>query len=388
MNQVSTVGLDLAKHIFQLHGADSAGAVVFRKKLRRGQLLAFLATLPPCTVALEACGSAHYWGREITKLGHTVKLIAPAYVKPFVKRQKNDRADAEAICEAAQRPTMRFVALKSANQQAAAVVFRTRDLLVRQRTQTINALRGHLTEFGVIAAKGPVHTSRRIAAQEDPASDLPQAARAILAVLVEELRSLDERVAVLDREIARHAKENSVARRLMTIPGIGAVTAAALTALAPPAETFRRGRDFAAWLGLTPVQRSSGGKERLGKTSKMGERSLRRLLIIGASAVARWAARKGVPAGSFRLARGWGACSPASHPCWCGWRWPTRWPAWSGPFSPRVGSIELRSWRRHKRRHGREAVEGVEGQRKGMALQSRDGVGKTSVQHRTLSTRP
>src|SRR5215203_520176 len=293
MNQVSTVGLDLAKHIFQLHGADSAGAVVFRKKLRRGQLLAFLATLPPCTVALEACGSAHYWGREITKLGHTVKLIAPAYVKPFVKRQKNDMADAEAICEAAQRPTMRFVALKSASQQAAAVVFRTRDLLVRQRTQAINALRGHLAEFGVIAAKGPVHTSKLIAALEDPASDLPQAARAILAILVEQLRSLDERVAVLDREIARHTKENAVARRPMTIPGIGAVTAAALTALAPPAETFRRGRDFAAWLGLTPVQRSSGGKERLGRTSKRGERALRRLLIIGASAVARWAARKG-----------------------------------------------------------------------------------------------
>src|SRR4051812_4304997 len=207
-------------------------------------------------------------------------------------------ADAEAICEAAQRPTMRFVAVKSEQAQAAAVVFRTRDLLVRQRTQAINALRGHLAEFGVIAAKGPVHTSKLIAALEDPASDLPQAARAILAVLVEELRSLDERVAVLDREIARHAKENAVARRLMTIPGIGAVTAA-LTALTPPAHTFRRGRDFAAWLGLTPVQRSSGGKERLGKTSKMGERSLRRLLIIGASAVARWAARKGVPAGSW-----------------------------------------------------------------------------------------
>src|SRR3954467_10081630 len=200
MNQVSTVGLDLAKYIFQLHGADSAGAVVFRKKLRRGQLLAFLATLPPCTVAMEACTSAHYWGREIAKLGHTVTLIAPAYVKPFVKRQKNDRADAEAICEAAQRPTMRFVAVKSEQAQAAGVVFRTRDLLVRQRTQAINALRGHLAEFGVIAAKGPVHTAKLIAALEDPASDLPQAARAILAVLVEELRSLDERVAVLDRE--------------------------------------------------------------------------------------------------------------------------------------------------------------------------------------------
>jgi transposase len=301
-------------------------------------------------VAMEACGSAHYWGREIAKLGHTVKLIAPAYVKPFVKRQKNDMADAEAICEAAQRPTMRFVALKSANQQAAAVVFRTRDLLVRQRTQAINALRGHLTEFGVIAAKGPVHTSKLIAALEDPASDLPQAARAILAVLVEELRSLDERVAVLDREIARHAKENAVARRLMTIPGIGAVTAAALTTLAPPADTFRCGRDFAAWLGLTPVQRSSGGKERLGKTSKMGERSLRRLLIIGASAVARWAARKGVPAGSWL-----GRMLARKPPMLGGSRWPTRWPASSGRCWPRVGFIELRL-RRCRRRHDREAV--------------------------------
>src|SRR6201746_2956797 len=172
---------------------------------------------------------------------------------------------------------MRFVALKSANQQADAVVFRTRDLLVRGRTQTINGLRGHLAEFGVIAAKGPVHTCKLIAAIEDPASDLPQAARGILAVLVEELRSLDARVAELDREIARHATENAVARRLMTIPGIGAVTAAALTALAPPAETFQRGRDFAAWLGLTPVQRSSGGKERLRPTTHKGGGSARRL---------------------------------------------------------------------------------------------------------------
>jgi len=299
VNQVSSIGLDLAKHIFRVHGADSAGCVVLRKKLRRGEVLSFLATLPPCGVAMEACGSAHYWGREIAKLGHTVRLIAPAYVKPFVKRQKNDAADAEAICEAAQRPTMRFVAVKSEQVQAASLVFRTRDLLVRQRTQVINALRGHLAEFGVIAAKGPVHAFKLIATIEDPASDLPQAARAILTVLVEELRSLDERIAVLDREIARHAKENAVARRLMTIPGIGAVTAAALTALAPPAKTFRRGRDFAAWLGLTPVQRSSGGKERLGRTSKRGERTLRRLLIIGASAVARWASRKGVPADSW-----------------------------------------------------------------------------------------
>src|SRR3954463_16058639 len=227
MNQVSTVGLDLAKYIFQLHGADSAGAVVFRKKLRRGQLLAFLATLPPCTVAMEACASAHYWGREIAKLGHTVKLIAPASGKPFVKRQKNDMADAEAICEAAQRPTMRFLAVKSEQAQAAAVVFRTRDLLVRQRTQAINALRGHLAEFGIIAAKGPLHVPKLIALMDDPTSDLPHAARVILGILVQELHALNERIAMLDREIARQAKENAVARRLMTIPGIGAVTAAA-----------------------------------------------------------------------------------------------------------------------------------------------------------------
>jgi transposase len=299
VEEVSTVGLDLAKHVFQVHGADSAGVVVVRRKLRRGQILSFFAALPPCTVAMEACAGAHYWGREITRLGHQVRLIAPAYVKPFVKRQKNDSADAEAICEAAQRPTMRFVAVKSEEAQAAVVVFRTRDLLVRQRTQTINALRGHLAEFGVIAARGPFHVSRLVHAVEDPASDLPKAARVILAVLIEELRSLDQRIAVLDDEIARQAKENAVARRLMTIPGIGRVTAAALVALAPSAETFRRGRDFAAWLGLTPLQQSSGGKERLGRTSKMGERTLRRLLIIGASAVASWASRKGVPPGSW-----------------------------------------------------------------------------------------
>jgi transposase len=299
MENVSTVGLDLAKHVFQVHGADGSGAVVFRRKLRRGQVLSFFGSLPPCTVAMEACAGAHHWAREIARLGHQVRLIAPAYVKPFVKRQKNDAVDAEAICEAAQRPTMRFVAVKSEETQAAAIVFRTRDLLVRQRTQTINALRGHLAEFRVIAARGPFHVSQLVEVVEDPACDLPQVARSILAVLIEELRSLDERLAVLDGEIARQAKQNVMARRLTTIPGIGSVTAAALVALAPSPDRFRRGRDFAAWLGLTPLQQSSGGKERLGRTSKMGKRTLRRLLIIGASAVASWASRKGVPADSW-----------------------------------------------------------------------------------------
>src|SRR3954452_3321600 len=198
MNQVSTVGLDLAKYLFQLHGADSAGAVVFRKKLRRGQLLAFLATLPPCTVAMEACASAHYWGREIAKLGHTVKLIAPAYVKPFVKRQTNDMADAEAICEAAQSPTMRSVAPKSERTQAAALIFRARDLLVRQRTQVINALRGHLAEFGIVVAKGPAHVPQLVQAVENPDEPLPEIARPILQILIDTLPRLDEQIALLD----------------------------------------------------------------------------------------------------------------------------------------------------------------------------------------------
>jgi transposase len=299
MNKSSTIGLDLAKQVFQVHGADATGAVVFRKRLRRTAVLQFFAAQAPCRVAMEACASSHYWGRELSRIGHEVRLIPPAYVKPFVKRQKSDAADAEAICEASQRPTMRFVQIKSEVAQAAAVVFRARDLLVRQRTQIINALRGHLAEFGLVVAKGPAHVGRLVAQVEDYAPSLPQAVRPILGVLIEALHSLDEKIAVLDAEISRRSEEDEDARRLKTIPGIGPVTAAAISALAPPAQTFARGRDFAAWLGLTPLQRSTGGKQRLGKTSKLGERTLRRLLIIGASAVVRWAARKGAPAGSW-----------------------------------------------------------------------------------------
>jgi transposase len=302
MEEVSTIGLDLAKRIFQVHGADASGRTVFGKTLRRGQLLAFFAAQRPCVVAMEACGSAHYWGREIGKLGHEVRLIAPCYVKPFVKRQKNDAADAEAICEAAQRPTMRFVAVRSEEAQAAALVFRTRDLLVRQRTQTINALRGHLAEFGLVAPSGTSHVPTLIAQLEAPGAHLPDAARAMLDALVATMRALDRQIAMLDREITRRARSDAAARRLMTVPGIGPITATALTALAPPPDVFGRGRDFAAWLGLTPLQKSTGGKQRLGRITKMGERSLRRLLIIGASAVVSQAVRRGAPAGSW-LAR-------------------------------------------------------------------------------------
>ena len=253
-------------------------------------------------VALEACGGAHYWARELGKLGHTGRLIPPAYVKPFVKRQKNDMAEAEAICEAAQRPGMRFVPVKDETQQANGVVFRARDLLVRQRTQCINALRGHLAEYGHVVPQGPAHVDGLVALVEDPNSAVPESARGILQVLIRTLEELGTQLEELDAEITRRAKADPVARRLMTIPGIGPVAATAIIALVPAPEGFRAGRDFAAWLGLTPLQKSTGGKRRLGAISKMGERTIRRLLLLGASAVVRWAGRRGAAAGSW-LAR-------------------------------------------------------------------------------------
>jgi transposase len=301
VSEVITIGLDIAKYVFHVHGADERGRAIFRKRISRGKLLGFFASQPSCTVALEACGGAHHWARQLAQLGHQVRLIPPAYVKPFVKRQKNDANDAEAICEAAQRPSMRFVAVKSERQQAAALVFRTRDLLVRQRTQLINAIRGHLAEYGWIAPKGPSHVAilADLLKEEEMASSLPEAARAMFRLMLDLIAGLDGKIAALDKEIARRARDDEVSRRLMTVPGIGPISATAIAALAPPAETFAKGRDFAAWLGLTPLQRSTGGKQKLGATSKMGERTLRRLLIIGSSAVVLQASKRGAPKGSW-----------------------------------------------------------------------------------------
>jgi transposase len=294
VSEVITIGLDIAKDVFHVHGADERGRAVFSKKISRAKLLDFFAAQPSCKVALEACGGAHHWARQLTQLGHEVRLIPPAYVKPFAKRQKNDAIDAEAICEAAQRPSMRFVAVKSEEQQAAGLLFRTRDLLVRQRTQLINAIRGHLTEYGWIAPKGPSHVAMLtdLIDEEEMAGSLPEAAHAMFRLMLDLLAGLNSK-------IARRAREDEVSRRLMTVPGIGPISATAIAALAPPVETFAKGRDFAAWLGLTPLQRSTGGKQKLGATSKMGERTLRRLLIIGSSAVVQQASKRGAPKGSW-----------------------------------------------------------------------------------------
>ncbi|WP_375243819.1 IS110 family transposase [Sphingomonas parapaucimobilis] len=302
MSEATTIGLDIAKHVFHAHGADERGGQVFSRRLSRGKLLDFFMAHPRCVVALEACGGAHHWARELRAMGHEVRLIPPAYVKPFVKRHKNDAVDAEAICEAAQRPNMRFVAVKTEEQQAAALVFRTRDLAVKQRTQIGNALRSHLAEYGWVAPKGAAHLAMLADLLDDGGEigeTLPEAARPMFAMMVDMLAGLDERIAALDKEITRRAREDEVARRLMTIPGVGPITATAIAAIAPPAETFAKGRDFAAWLGLVPKQASTGGKQKLGAISRMGERTLRRLLIIGASAVVLQASKRGAPAGSW-----------------------------------------------------------------------------------------
>jgi transposase len=283
------IGLDLAKSVFQVHGVDAQGKVVVTKRLRRDAVLAFFVNLPPCLIGIEACAGSHFWARELTRLGHTVRLMAPQYVKPYVKRHKNDRADAEAICEAVQRPSMRFVAVKSEEQQSTLAIHRVRETLVAQKTQLINALRAHLAEFGIIAPQGADKVAQLTAVVADlEDTRVPGLARSVLQSLVDQLRDTERRVEELDARLAEQAQADKVCQRLMTVPGIGPITATALTATVGDATVFESGRHLAAWLGLVPRQNSSGGRERLGGISKAGDGYLRRMLVNGARAVMRW----------------------------------------------------------------------------------------------------
>lgn len=296
------IGVDLAKSVFQIHGASMHGEIRFQRKLSRTAFEAFMASQPASTVVMEACGSAHYWARVLSGFGHEVRLIAPRYVRPFVKRQKNDAADAEAIVVAAQRPEMRFVEPKSEPQQSAAILYRSRQRIVRQRTETVNALRAALYEFGHVIPQGIQHINRIRAILEAPNSELP-------ALMREECLALLEQIAVLNRwidtkttKIKELAAAAPVSKRLQTMPGVGPLVAMAVETFAPDMSTFRNGRDFAAWLGLVPRQYSSGGKERLGRISKAGQADIRQMLIIGAMSRLNWMGRKSIPESSW-LAR-------------------------------------------------------------------------------------
>ena len=291
--QITTVGLDLAKHVFQVHAVDGAGQVVVRKRLRRTEVLPFFASMSPCLIGMEACATSHHWARELIKLGHKVKLM-PTYVKAYVKRGKTDAADAEAICEAVARPSMRFVPVKSAEQQSVLMLHRVRALLIRQRTMLVNALRGHLAEFGIIVAQGISRIRELIAILTDESPDAPLSplARRALAPLVDQLLDLQPRIRGLEAELLAWHRQSQESRRLETIPGVGFITATAIAATVPDPSLFRSGREFAAWLGLTPRPNSSGGKERLGRISKMGDGYLRTLLVVGATAVIRYARTK------------------------------------------------------------------------------------------------
>ena len=286
--QITTIGFDIAKNVFQVHGIDAKEKVVVRKQLRRSQVIGFFEALPPCLIGMEACATAHYWARELRKLGHEVRLMPAKDVKAYVKRNKNDAADAAAICEAVRRPTMRFVQVKSAERQGQLMQHRTRDLLIRQRTQLINALRAHLAELGIVAAQGREGVKDLLAIVADDRDErLPIDARASVIVLAKQLESLQMLIGAIEKRIKVQHRANEASRRLETIPGIGVIGATAIVATATDPTVFRSGRDFAAWIGIVPRQDSTGGKQKLGPISKQGDRYLRRILIVGAIAVLR-----------------------------------------------------------------------------------------------------
>jgi len=289
MSNLAVIGLDIAKNVFQVHGADAEGRCVLRRRLRRAEVITFFARLPKALVGIEACPSGHHWARELRSLGHDVRLIPPQYVRPFVKTNKNDAADAEGICEAVVRPNMRFVPIKSVAQQAAMMLHRTRALLLRQRTQLINAVRGHLAEFGLVARRGARNIRELAELVRDTGSDkLPDAARAMLVLLLEQIREVQLRVQKTEHALEAWAKQSDACRRLMTIPGVGIMSATAIVLAMDDPKRFRSGRHFAAWLGLVPRQSSSGERQVLGGISKRGDGYVRTLLIHGARSLTRW----------------------------------------------------------------------------------------------------
>jgi transposase len=299
MHEISRIGLDIAKRWFQVHAVTAGGKAAFSRKLARDDVLNFFAGIAPCEVAMEASGSAHHWAREIGKMGHRVCLIPPAYVKPYVKRGKNDAHDARAICEAASRPDMRFVPVKSEEQQAALMLHTTRQLMVERRTALINSLRGQLSEFGVIAAKGLSH-ARHLTRLVNEGTDsllagLPSMVLDVLKLITGQLQETERAIAVLDQKIEDWHAQNPHAQVLTSVPGIGSLIAAAIAATTPDPAVFKSGRDFAAWIGLVPRQRSSGGKERLGHISKQGNSYLRRLLVLAATSHLRWLHKRSGP---------------------------------------------------------------------------------------------
>jgi transposase len=298
--QITTIGLDLAKSVFQVHGVDDAGQVIVRRKLRRAEVVKFFQALPPCLIGMEACATAHHWARELSALGHEVRLMPPSYVKAYVRRQKNDAADAEAICEAVTRPTMRFVPIKSADRQGVLVLHRTRELLVRQRTMLINAIRGHCAEFGIVVPQGARRALDLIKeVREADVSVLPDVARSALLGVADQLEVLAAEIHALERRLLAWHRQDQASQRLATIPGVGIITATALSATIVDPSAFRSGREFAAFLGLVPRQNSSGGKDRLGRISKKGDGYLRKLLVVGATSVFRRARTGSMAAGDW-----------------------------------------------------------------------------------------
>ena len=290
MQAVTTIGFDIAKSIFQVLGIDAEGQAVIRQQLRRSRVLGFFGKLSPCVVGVEACASSHHWSRQLQALGHTVRLMPPAYVKPYLKRQKNDASDAEAICEAVQRPSMRFVPTKTPDQQACLMLHRTRHLFIRQQTAVINAIRAHLAEFGIVAPVGRNGVEELLDVVANPDDGrVPEIARECLEALGNQLRRLKGQILAFDRRINAWHRSNETSHRLDELPGVGPALATALVASIPDPRVFRSGRDFSAWIGLVPKQNSSGGKERLGNITKQGDRYLRSLFCAGALAVIRYA---------------------------------------------------------------------------------------------------